>query len=143
MSFNYIIPIVIIIISNVIYHITTKSIPKEVNSFLSLTVTYLTATVVVLAMYFLTSKQNKILTDIHKLNWTSYVVGLAIVGVEIGFLYMYRLGWDISKGSLITSVSLAILLIIIGALFYKEHIGLYQIVGIAFCLVGLIFVNLK
>ena len=133
MSFNYIIPIVIIIISNVVYHITTKSIPKEVNSFLSLTVTYLTAAVVVLAMYFLTSKPNKILTDIHKLNWTSYIVGLAIVGVEIGFLYMYRLGWDISKGSLITSVSLAILLIIIGALFYKEHIGLYQIVGIAFC----------
>lgn len=143
MSFKYIIPIVVIIISNVVYHVTTKNIPKEANSFLSLTITYLTGTIVVFTMYFLTSKSNKILTDIHKLNWTSCVVGLAIIGVEMGFLYMYRLGWDISKGSLITSVSLAILLIIIGALFYKEHIGLFQIMGIAFCIVGLIFVNLK
>lgn len=143
MSFKYIIPIVLIIISNIVYHVTTKNIPKEVNSFLSLAITYLTGMIIAVAMYCLTSKPYKILTDIHKLNWTSYIVGLAIVGVEIGYLYMYRLGWNISKGSLIANVSLAILLIIIGALFYKEHIGLYQIVGIAFCIVGLIFVNLK
>lgn len=143
MSFKYIIPIIIIIVSNVVYHVTTKNIPKEVNSFLSLAITYMTGMIVAVAMYCVTSKQNNILTDINKINWTSYVVGLTIVGVEMGFLYMYRLGWDISKGSLITSVSLAILLIIIGALFYKEHIGLYQIVGIVFCIVGLIFVNFK
>jgi hypothetical protein len=57
--------------------------------------------------------------------------------------YMYRVGWNISKGSLIANVSLAILLIIIGVLLYKEHIGLYQIIGIVCCMVGLIFVNLK
>ncbi|EKQ53525.1 MAG: EamA-like transporter family [Clostridium sp. Maddingley MBC34-26] len=56
---------------------------------------------------------------------------------------MYRVGWNISKGSLIANVSLVMLLIIIGVLFYKEHIGLYKIVGIVCCIVGLIFVNLK
>lgn len=44
---------------------------------------------------------------------------------------------------IIANVSLAMLLIIIGVLLYKEHIGLYQIVGIVCCMVGLIFVNLK
>nr|WP_242982139.1 MULTISPECIES: EamA family transporter [unclassified Clostridium] len=61
----------------------------------------------------------------------------------MGYLYMYRVGWNISKGSLIANVSLVMLLIIIGVLFYKEHIGLYKIVGIVCCIVGLIFVNLK
>lgn len=143
MPFNYIIPIIIIIISNIVYHMTTKNIPKEANSFLSLAITYLVGMVMAIAMYCLTSKPSKILTDVNKLNWTSYLLGLAILGVEIGYLYMYRVGWNISKGSLIANVSLAMLLIIIGVLFYKEHIGLYQIVGIICCIVGLIFVNLK
>lgn len=143
MSFNYIIPIIIIIISNIVYHVTTKNIPNEANSFLSLAITYLVGMVMAIAMYCLTSKPSRILTDVNKLNWTSCILGLAILGVEIGYLYMYRAGWNISKGSLIANVSLAILLIIIGVLFYKEHIGLYQIVGIVCCIVGLIFVNLK
>lgn len=143
MSFNYIIPIIIIIISNIVYHVTTKNIPKEANSFLSLAITYLVGMVMAIAMYCLTSKPSKILTDVNKLNWTSCILGLAILGVEIGYLYMYRVGWNISKGSLIANVSLAMLLIIIGVLLYKEHIGLYQIIGIMCCMVGLIFVNLK
>ena len=143
MSFNYFIPIIIIIISNIVYHLTAKNIPKETNSFLSLAITYLVGMVMAIAMYCLTSKPSKILTDVNKLNWTSYILGLAILGVEIGYLYMYRVGWNISKGSLVANVSLAMLLIIIGVLFYKEHIGLYQIVGIVCCIVGLIFVNLK
>lgn len=141
MSFNYIIPIVIIIMSNVVYHNTAKNIPKEANSFLSLAITYLVGGVITIAMYCLTSKPTKILTEIHKLDWTSYVLGLAIVGLEIGYMYMYRAGWDISKGSLIANILLAIVLIIIGILFYKEHIGLYQIIGIVCCMVGLIFIN--
>lgn len=143
MSFNYIIPIIIIIISNIVYHLTAKNIPKEANSFLSLAITYLVGMVIAIAMYCLTSKPSKILADVNKLNWTSCILGLAILGVEIGYLYMYRVGWNISKGSLVANVSLAMFLIIIGVLFYKEHIGLYQIVGILFCIVGLIFVNLK
>ncbi|WP_160687605.1 EamA family transporter [Clostridium sp. C2-6-12] len=143
MSFNYIIPIIIIIISNIAYHLTAKNIPKEANSFLSLAITYLVGMVMAIAMYCITSKPSKILTDVNKLNWTSYILGLAILGVEIGYLYMYRVGWNISRGSLVANVSLAILLIIIGVLFYKDHIGLYQIVGIVCCMVGLIFVNLK
>lgn len=143
MTFNYIIPIIIIIISNIVYHVTTKNIPKEANSLLSLAITYMVGMVMAIAMYCLTSKPSKIITDVNKLNWTSYILGLAILGVEIGYLYMYRVGWNISKGSLVANVSLAILLIIIGVLFYKEHIGLYQIVGIACCIVGLIFVNIK
>ncbi|WP_123054461.1 EamA family transporter [Clostridium sp. JN-1] len=143
MSFNYIVPIIIVITSNVIYHVTTKNIPKEANSFLSVSITYLVGMISALAIYCLTSKSSKILTDIHKLNWTSYVLGLAILGMEVGYIYMYRVGWNISKGSLIANISLAIFLVIIGALFYKEHIGLYQIIGIACCIVGLIFINLN
>lgn len=143
MSFSYFIPIIIIVISNIIYHTTTKNIPQEANSLLSLAITYLVSMIIAVLMYSITSKSNSILTDMHKINWTSYILGLAVVGVEIGYIYMYRVGWNISKGSLIASISLSILLIIIGILFYKEHIGLNQIVGMTCCIVGLIFLNLN
>ncbi|OPJ60147.1 EamA family transporter [Clostridium chromiireducens] len=142
MSLNYIVPIIIVIVSNIVYHITTKNIPKDANSFLSLAITYLASTVIAIAMYCLTSKPSRILMDIHKVNWTSYVLGLAIVGVEVGYIYMYRAGWDISRGSLVASISISILLIIVGILFYKEHIGMYQIIGIVCCIIGLTFINL-
>jgi drug/metabolite transporter (DMT)-like permease len=142
MTLSYVIPIIIVIISNVVYHITTKNIPKGANSFLSLAITYLCGVIITAVMYFITSKSSSVFEDMHKLNWSSYILGLAIVGLEIGYIYMYRAGWDISKGSLFANISLAILLIIIGVLFYKEHISLYQIAGIICCIAGLILVNM-
>ncbi len=38
--FNYVWPIALVIISNVVYQICAKSVPKEMNPFASLTVTY-------------------------------------------------------------------------------------------------------
>lgn len=142
MQFEYVLPIFIVIIFNFIYHLTSKSIPKGINTFLSLTVTYLVATIITLMMYFILPKHNDISTEIHKINWTSYVLGAAIVGVEIGYIYMYRVGWNVSKGSLIASIGIAILLIFAGVIFYKENIGVYQIAGIGCCVAGLILVNL-
>ncbi len=141
MSFNYIWPIILVVISNIVYHITTKNTPENANSFLSLTITYLVGVVVSTVLYFLTSKSNIIINDIHKLNWTSFVLGLAIIGLETGYIYMYRAGWNISKGSLTASISLAIALVFVGILFYKEEFGWQQIAGITFCIGGLILIN--
>lgn len=143
MSFNYIIPIIIVIISNLIYHITAKNIPQGANSFLSLIITYLCATIIATAMYFITSKPSNVLEDFDKINWTSYVLGLAVTGVETGIIYMYKAGWNISRGSLVASISLAVLLIIIGAVFFKEHIGVSQVAGIVCCIIGLILINIR
>lgn len=141
MQFNYFIPIIIVILSNVLYHITAKSIPQGVNSFLSLAVTYLCGLIIAIFMYCITSKSNNILGDIHELNWASYILGVAVLGVEIGYMYMYRVGWNVSQASLIANILLAVLLIIIGILFYKEQIGMYQIAGMGCCIVGLILVS--
>lgn len=68
-------------------------------------------------------------------------MGLAIVGLEFGYINLYRAGWNISTGSLVANVSLAIILIFVGVLLYHEQITRNQMIGIGLCLLGILFLN--
>ena len=139
--FAYVFPIVLIVISNVAYNIFQKSTPQNVNPFSALLVTYLTAAVLTLiaAQFYKTDKD--FIQSFRGLNWTSIALGVAIVGLEVGYLLAYRVGWNISVGSLVANIILALLLIPIGILFYKEGFAVKQVIGAVFCLVGLILIN--
>ena len=132
----------LIVTSNIFYNIATKETPENANSFLSLVFTYLVGAAVSLALYFITSANaGNIADDIKNLNWTGLVLGLCVVGLETGYIYLYRAGWQISVGSLVANIALAIALVIIGALLYHDVIGVKQIVGMILCAAGLFFIN--
>lgn len=138
---NKYIPIVIVVLSNIFYHICTKSAPEEANPFASLVVTYGLGAVVCFILYLITKNGTSIAADFGQINWTSWVLGIVIVGLEAGYIYMYRVGWEISTGQIVQAAILAICLIFVGALFYKERITLTRAAGIMICLVGLILIN--
>ena len=50
--FNFYWPIGMLVISNVFYHITAKSLPAQVDSFFSMTITYLVGAAVSLVLFF-------------------------------------------------------------------------------------------
>lgn len=138
---NMYVPITIVILSNTFYHICTKSTPENLNPFASLTVTYLIGAVVSVILYFLTVKNPNLLTEYGKLHWSSFVLGIAIVGLEAGFLLMYRVGWNVSTGQVVSSIALAVVLVFVGYLLYKEAITVSKIAGILVCMVGLYLIN--
>lgn len=139
---GYILPIVLIVTSNVFYNISTKSTPSNVNSFASLTVTYLVAAAVSgLLLVCTTAGRDGVLVQFKNINWTSYVLGLSLVGLEFGYIQAYRAGWNISEGSLVANICLAAILVVVGVLFYKEKLTLYQLIGVVLCAVGLVFIN--
>jgi drug/metabolite transporter (DMT)-like permease len=79
-----------------------------------------------------------------KINWTPFVVlGLAIVGLEAGYVFLYRAGWKVSSGALTANICLAVALLIIGYLLYKETISVKQLAGVVVCGVGLFLINGK
>lgn len=141
--FNYVWPITLVVLANVVYQICTKSVPENVNPFASLAVTYTVGAICSAAVYFLTSKHAEPLKELSKMNWTSYVLGLVVVGLEVGFIYAYKAGWQVSMASIVQSSFLAVLLIFVGVLVYGESITWNKIVGVFICLAGLIFLNLK
>lgn len=138
---NYIWPILMVIGANTVYNICAKSTPENANTFASLCITYAVAALSSLILFFVTSEQKNLFTELTKSNWTAPVLGLSIVALEIGFINVYRAGWKISIGSLVANIGLACVLLAVGVLVYKETITLRQVLGMAICAVGLILIN--
>lgn len=141
--FNYVWPIALIVLSNTVYQICSKSVPNETSPFAALTITYVVGAVVSALMHFITHPTVNILKEFTKMNWAPYVLGLVVVGLEVGWIYAYKAGWQVSMGAIVQSAFLAVILIFVGLLLYREPITWNKILGIGICLVGLFFINMK
>ncbi|MEA5014861.1 MAG: hypothetical protein VB099_09900 [Candidatus Limiplasma sp.] len=131
-------PVLIVVGANTFYNISAKSTPGEINSFASLTMTYFVAMLCSAGMFFVTSEHKNFALELSKTNWATYILGMAVVGLEYGFICIYRAGWKIGVASLFASIALACVLLLVGVLLYKEALSLRQYLGIAVCVVGLI-----
>lgn len=138
---HYLWPILLVITANTVYHICAKSMPNGIQPFAALIVTYVIATIFSVLLFFMTSENKSLVPELQKVHWLSVLYGLAIVGLELGYLYVYKVGWKISTGSLVANISLACILLLIGALLYKETISMRQIIGVILCISGIFLVS--
>ena len=93
---NYIWPIALVVLSNVMYQICTKSAPNEMNPFAFLTITYLVGAMASVILFFALNRDANLIKEYHHANWTPFVLGLVIVGLEVGWIYAYKAGWQVS-----------------------------------------------
>ena len=138
---NYIWPLLLVVGANTFYHICSKGTPDNVQPFASLTVTYLTSAVLSLILFFVTSESKQIFTEVRNINWTTFAFGISLVGLEFGYIQLYRAGWNVSVGPMVANIALACVLLVVGVLLYKEVLHLNQIIGILLCVAGLILIN--
>ena len=137
---NMIWPLLIVVGANTIYNISTKSTPSDVNAFASLATSYFIAMLGSVVMFFITSDSKNLLVEVSKTNWSALALGIAIVGLEFGYICIYRAGWKIGVASLVANISLACVLLLIGLFVYKEVITLKQLLGMGICAVGLMLI---
>ena len=140
--FHYIWPIALVVLSNIVYQICAKSAPGDMDPLASLTVTYLVGALASGALYFLLHRGGNLFREYRALNWAPFVLGVVIVGLEVGFIYAYRAGWQVSRAQIVQSAVLAVCLVFVGALLYRENVTWTKLAGVAICLVGLVFLNL-
>jgi len=138
---NMIWPLLLIVISNCFYNICAKSMPEETNAFGALTVTYLVGAILSAVLFVISVKPGRVVPEISKVNWIPFLLGTAIVGLEAGYIFLYRAGWKVSNGALTANICLAVALLIIGCLLYKETISIKQVAGIIVCGIGLFLLN--
>ena len=138
---NAVWPLFLIIGSNIAYQLSSRGAAKGVNPFAALVTAYSIATVASLALFFITGKGTSLAAQVRELNGANYLLGLAIIGLEGGFLCLYRHGWNASVGPVVTYAAVAVLLLLIGALFLGEHVGWRQILGVLLCLGGIALVT--
>ena len=144
--FSYLWPIGLVILSNVLYQVCAKEVPTEMNAFASLTVTYVVAAISSAIFFFIpggSSSGTGLIGEYGKINWAPFVLGIVIVGLEVGWIFAYKAGWQVSTGFIVQSAVLAILLLALGFFAYHEALTWNKIVGVAICLIGLVFINMK
>ena len=125
--FNYVWPLGLVVLSNVFYQICAKSVPEGMNPIL----------------YYVLNKDANIITEYSKVNWAPFVLGIVIVGLEVGYIYAYKAGWPVSTAQIVQAAILAVILIFVGYFLYRENITWNKIGGILVCLVGLGMINIK
>lgn len=138
---EYIWPIALIVFSNIVYQICAKSVPKDMNTMASMVITYLVGAICSAVLFFVLFKNNHLVTELKKINLATVMLGVSVVGLEVGFIYAYKAGWSVSTASTVQSVFLAIALIVVGALLYHEIITPSKVIGVALCMVGIYFIN--
>ena len=115
--------------------------PPDVNPFGALMVTYIVAAIITAIIFVFMVKPSNVVFELSKINWTSVILALVIVGLEVGYVFVYRAGWSISTASVVANIGLACVLVIVGFFLYKENVSIRQILGIFVCMVGLILIN--
>ena len=139
MSLMYWIPLLIVVVGNIGYHMIAKATPVTAPPFLALSMTYLVSFLLCAAAYVVTGPSLR--QDLQTINWASAAWGLTLVAVEFGYILLDRAGWKISIASLLANVSVALLLAGIGVLLYKDILLPRQIIGIILCLAGIFFLR--
>jgi multidrug transporter EmrE-like cation transporter len=131
------------ICSSALYHFVAKSTPAGVNFTVSLLVTYAVAFAVTLLTFFFFPVKNGLLAEFKLLNWASVGLSIAIVGIEFGFLLVYRAGWHLGIAAVLVNVVASLILVPVAIFIFKDKISWVNILGIFVCLAGLVMLNWK
>jgi uncharacterized membrane protein len=131
----------IAILCTVGYHLVLKVTPAGVNPLLSLMLTYALVTLVFGVILLVAPGGFEWRQELRHLNWTALALAVVIVGLDLGFLFLYRSGFAVSLGALVTQSAAALLLLAIGVVAFREHLSVANAVGLVLCLVGLWLVN--
>lgn len=135
--------ITLAIASSALYHFVAKSTPANVNFTVSLLVTYAVAFGMTLLTFVFFPIENGITAELKKLNWASIGLSFAVLGIEFGYLLMYRAGWNLGIAAVLVTVIAALILVPVAVFVFKDKISWVNIAGIFVCLIGLLMLNWK
>ena len=131
------------IAATVAYHVVLKLTPAGANPYLSLAVTYSLTTVAFAIAYVAMPGAAGFRSALGELNWTALALGVTVVCLDLGFFMLYRGGFDVSLGALITQSAAALILLVLGVAFFAEKLSLVNVGGILLCIAGLWLINRK
>lgn len=132
-------PLLLVVLSSVGYQVGLKEVSDIGDPMAALMVTYLAASVVSFVIYFFQSLgKESFLHGILSVSLSAIGLGLAIVGIEVGTLFMYRAGWAVNVAFVVANSLIVAALMLTGFLLYKEKLTLRQLIGVGISLAGIL-----
>lgn len=134
-------PLLLVVASSVGYQVGMKEVSDIGDPMASLLVTYLAASVVSFVIYFFQSLgKESFLRGAFSVNLSAIGMGLSIVGIEMGTLFMYRAGWAVNVAFVVSNSLIVAALMLTGFLLYKEKLTLRQLIGVGISLAGILWI---
>ena len=131
------------ILSSALYHFSQKLIPASVNPLVSVTVTYLVSLGLCLILLVFMLPENGLVAAVQQLNWATFLLAFSLVGLEVGFLLVYRSGWQIGLAAVLVNVTASLILVPLALFVFKDKLSPVNLIGILVCLAGLVMLNWK
>ena len=126
---------VLAILGVVVYHLAQKLQPTTVSPFLILTVAYSAAALLSICLHVLMPAET---APVQTFLLPALGLGIAIVVIELGFLAVYRSGWNVGIAGVFATAGATLVLVPIGIVVLQEKISGLNAVGIGLCLLGLL-----
>ena len=133
----------IVIIGAVSYQYLTKRIPVSLNPIVSMIGMY--TAVLALGAFLLPffPSEGSISQHFRQLSWIQLGLAISTIMVALGFLLMYRYGWNLSTGNIVTGVFINIILVILGVTLLDEKINFLNAIGIVLCILGVALISFR
>ncbi len=125
------------------YQYFVKQIPTSINPLVSVIGIYIAvlAFSIVLLPFFLS--EGELVKEVKQLNWIQLAIAGSVFMIELGFLFMFRYGWNLSTGNLITGVIVNIALLGIGIMILGEKISFINAIGVGISILGVALVSYR
>lgn len=136
-------PLILAVLGGVVYHISQKSVPSNANPIIAIMIAYTTGMIGLGVFYMFYPSDKSLVEALKDFNWSMVAIGVGASMIEIGILLAYRMGWNIGVTSTVMGTSVALLLIPIGMVMYKEQLSIWNILGILLCIFGLTLIVKK
>ncbi len=122
------------------YHLGQKSIPRGINPFYAMIIAYAVGIAILAVCALVLPGDRSFASSLKETNWAVIAVGAGAACIEVGFLLAYRYGWKLSVAAVATNVVVTLMLVPIGIIIFKDQLSLRNILGLVFCVLGLVLV---
>lgn len=125
------------------YQYFVKRVPASLNPVVSVIGIYISVLMLGAILLLLFPVEGGLLKHFRQLSWIQLAIAISVFMVEIGFLLMYRYGWNLSTGNLVTGVIVNIVLVGLGLTLLGEKVNPINILGIALSILGVILMSYR
>jgi drug/metabolite transporter (DMT)-like permease len=131
------------IVGAVGYQYFVKRVPASLNPIVSVVGIYVAVLALGVVLLPLFPAEGGLLHHVRQLSWIQLALAVSVIMIELGFLLMYRCGWDLSTGNLVTGVLINLVLVGLGVTLLGEQVSRVNGIGIALCILGVALISYR
>jgi len=125
------------------YQYFVKRVPASLNPIVSVIAMYVAVLALSIILLPLFPADGGLRHHFRQLSWIQLALAVSVIMIELGFLMMYRYGWNLSTGNLITGVFINLILVGLGVTLLGEKVSIVNAIGIAFCILGVTLISYR